>query len=219
MDRPCPRYGYLAIVLALAGSALAVGGCQSALVTALWLAKGTSLPAEYDGLREKKVVVVCRPLADLTYRDTCVAEDLAHQLAILLQRNVPKIEVIDQRKVEQWTDENTWDEYTDIGDALEADMVVGVDLRDFTIYQGQTLFQGKANVTLSVYDCADGHRSVFERELPQAVYPPNAQIPTSDRLETEFRREFVHVLADQIGRHFYAHDPHDDYALDAKAMD
>jgi hypothetical protein len=219
MDRRCLRYGYLAIALGLAACGLSAGGCQSALVTALWLAKGTSLPAEFSGLKGKKVAVVCRPLADLKYRDTSVAKDLARQLGILLGRNVPKIEVIDHRKVEQWTDENTWDEYTEIGKALEADMVLGVDLQEFSIYQGQTLYQGKAIVSVGVYDCADGSQPVFERELPQTVYPPNAQIPTSDKLEVEFRREFVRVLADQIGRHFYAHDPNDDYAMDAKALD
>ena len=29
---------------------------------------------------------------------------------------------------------------------LNADMVVGIDLEEFSLYQGQTLYQGKANV-------------------------------------------------------------------------
>lgn len=219
MDRSFLRYGYLVIILALAAGGLSASGCRNALATAMWIAKGTNVSAEYDGLRGKKVVIVCRPLANLKYRDTSVAKDLARQLGLLLKRNVPKIEVIDQRKVAEWTDENIWDEYTEIGKALEAEMVVGVDLQDFTIYQGQTLYQGKAIVTLTVYDCSDGSQSVYEKELPQSVYPPNTGVPTSEKLEAEFRREFVRVLADQIGRHFYDHDAHDNYALDATALD
>ncbi|GAF68683.1 unnamed protein product, partial [marine sediment metagenome] len=184
-----------------------------------------SIDAEYDGLEGKKVVVVARPLVELKYRNTSAAKDLARQLSILLRENVSKIEVIDQRKVAEWTDANVWDEYTEIGEALEADMVVGIDLQDFTIYKGQTLYQGKASVVLAVYDCTDlfdnaaGSQPVFEKELPQAVYPPNTAIPTSEKPEVEFRREFVRVLADQIGRHFYAHDAHADYALDAATLD
>jgi len=219
MDRPSLRYGYLAIVLALAAGGLALSGCRNALATAMWLTKGTDVPAEYAGLRGKKVVVVCRPLADLKYRDTSVAKDLARQLSVLLQHKVSKIKIVDQRKVAQWIDENTWDQYTEIGEALDAEMVVGIDLQDFSIYQGQTLYQGKATVALKVYDCSDGSQPVFEKDLPQAVYPPNTGIPTSEKLEVEFRREFVRVLADQIGRHFYTHDAHDDYAVDATALD
>jgi hypothetical protein len=59
---------------------------------------------------------------------------------------------------------------------------------------------------------------VFEKTLPQTVYPPNSGVPTSERQEAEFRRAFVKVLADQIARHFYAHDPNADLAQDALAM-
>jgi uncharacterized protein YbjQ (UPF0145 family) len=218
MDRSSLRYGALAIKLCLAVGMLAATGCQGALLTALWLAKGNNTPAEYDGLREKSVVVVCRPVAGLEYRDTSVARDIARQLSRLLQENVSKIKVIDQRKVAQWDDENTWEEFTEVGEALGADMVVGIDLQDFTVYQGQTLYQGKASITVHVYDCINGNQLVYERELPQAVYPPNTGVPTSEKLEAEFRREFVMVLADQIGRHFYPHDVYTDYALDATAF-
>ena len=42
-------------------------------------------------------------------------------------------------------------------------------------------------------------------------------MPTSERTEPEFRHEFVLVLADQIARHFYAHDPYADMGQDAAA--
>lgn len=218
MDRPSPRHGYPAIILALCAGVLSAGGCQSVLTSVMYITKGTNVPAEFDGLQGKRVLVVCRPLADLKYRDISVAKNLARQVSILLHNNVRKIEVIDQRKVAEWTDENTWDEYTEIGEALEAEIIVGVDLHDFTIYKGQTLYQGKASLSLSVYDCSLGSQPVFEKDLPQSVFPPNTGIPTSEKLEVEFRRAFVRVLADQIGRHFYPHDKHADYALDATLL-
>ena len=97
--------------------------------------------------------------------------------------------------------------------------VVGIDLYDFSILLDQTLYQGKANAAVRVVDCKTGGDPLFERDLPQLVYPPNVGIPTSDRPESAFRREYVHALADQIGRYFYEHDRYADYALDAKAME
>jgi len=223
MDRPFLRYAYAAALLALVASFVpAVGGCRSALTTAAYLVKGNTADAEFDGLKGKKVAVVCRPLANLTFRDSNVAKDLAREVNNLLKANVPKVKMIDQQKVDLWLDEHgDWDDYAEIGQDSElgADVVVGVDLHSFSIYQSQVLYQGKANVALTVYDCADGGQVVFRKELPQSVYPPNAVIPTSEKQESEFRREYLRIVADMIGRHFYAHDRHADYALDARALD
>jgi hypothetical protein len=219
MNRPSTRYGMVALLmLALAAATLPATGCRSALATAMFLIKGTDVPPDYPGLKDKKVAVVCRPLVQLQYRNANVARDLAQQITLLLQAQVPKIHTVDQRKIAKWTDENTWEEYPEVGKAMKADLVVGVDLEGFTLLQGQTLYQGKANATVRVYDCHQNGKLVFEKIIPQAVYPPNTGIPTSDRQEAEFRREFVGVLADQIARHFYAHDPHADFAQDAAAL-
>jgi len=197
-------------------------GCRSALATAMYLVKGTDVEPDFKGLKEKKVAVVCRPLVSLQYRNANAGRNLAKQITLLLQEKVPKIKTIDQRKVNNWTDENMWQEYAEVGQAVGADMVVGIDLESFSIFQGQTLYQGKANATIRVFDCAtetaleDG--PIFEKIIPQSVYPPNSAVPTSDRTEPEFRREFIHVLADQIARHFYAHDPHADMTLDTTAL-
>jgi len=220
MDRPVPRYGYLAAFLTVAMIVIAAGGCQGALATLMYLTKGTDTPAEYDGLREKRVAVVCRPLVNLKYRNSGAARDLARELSVLLGKRVPKVEMIEQRKVAEWIDENgQWDDCLEVGKALDADMVVAVDLHGFSIYENQTLYQGKATVAVRVYDCSVPGEPVFQREPPQTVYPPNSVIPRADRPEKEFRREFVEVMADQIGRYFYAHDRYADYAMDAKAAD
>ena len=218
MDRPSVcRRTVLAVLLGLAACWPAMG-CRGVMTSAAYLFKGTDVDADFAGLKDKKVAVVCRPLVSMQYRNSNVARDLAQQITLLLQESVPKIKTVDQRKVAKWTDENPWEEFSEVGKAMKADIVVGVDLEDFSIYQGQTLYQGKANATVRVYDCKDGHKMVFEKTLPQTVYPPNSGVPTSERQEAEFRRAFVKVLADQIARHFYAHDPHADLAQDALAL-
>ena len=127
------------------------------------------------------------------------AKELAIAVGELLENNVRKIEVVDYRDVDEWTDEHSWQEYTEVGEALNADMIVGVDLETFNIYAGQTLYQGKANIRLLVYDVAKGKEPVFEKTLPQSVYPPNAPIPASDNQESHFRRKFVDVNTDLFG--------------------
>jgi uncharacterized protein YbjQ (UPF0145 family) len=193
-------------------------GCRSLLATAVLLTNGTDVAPEFGDLKGKKVAVVCRPVVNLQYRDTNVARDLAQQLSSLLQARVSKIQVIEQRKVTKWADENTWEEYPEVGKALKADMVVGVDLESFSLYQGQTVYQGKASATIRVYDCRHGNKLVFEKPLPPSCYPPNSVVPASDRPENAFRHQYLGVLADQIGRYFYPHDPNADLAQDAAAL-
>ncbi len=216
-SRPILRCVRLPVALMLLALTAAAGGCASALATVMWVVKGPDLPAEYDGLRGKRVVVVCRPLSSSLYANPGVAKDVSRQVSVLLKQHVSKIEVVDQRKVAEWIDTNTWDEYTQIGEALEADLVLGIDLEHFSIYQSQTLYQGKANFAVKVYDCTTGE-VVFEKQPPQTIYPPNHVVSTHDRQESDFRREFVKILSDQIARHFYAHDPRAYWAADAAAM-
>jgi len=217
MDRRKAWHGGVWTILVLA-AALPAGGCTQALLTAAWLAGADAAPAETNCLNKKRVAIVCRPLTALQYQDSRVAKDLALHVGRMLAQKGKKVQVVDQQKVESWADEHTWEEYSEVGKAVKAQMVLGIDLEHFTMYEGQTLYQGKANVTLRVYDCEDGNKLVFEKTLPQTVWPPNACISTSERQPAQFRREFLGVLAERIGRHFYGHDPYDDAALDATAL-
>jgi hypothetical protein len=214
----CAARREIVAILALMAVLSPVLGCRQVMVTAMYLFKGTDVDPDFAGLKGKQVAVVCRPQVSLQYRNANASRELAQQITLLLQERVPKIKTIDQRKISKWADENTWEEYPEVGKAVKADMVVGIDLEGFSLYQGPTLYQGRASATVRVYDCRKGGKMVFEKNLPQAIYPPNSAVSTSDRLEPEFRREFVLVLADQIARYFYAHDPYADVGRDAAAL-
>lgn len=192
-------------------------GCQGTLVTAYYLIHGLDVDPDFPGLKDKKVAVVCRPIGSIHYSNSNVTREISQHVSDLLQEKVKKIRVVDQRKVAKWVDENRWDEFSEVGKAMKADFVVGIDLEAFSLFEGQTLYQGRANLAVHVYDC-EKKKEVFTRNLPQAVYPPNTGVPTYDKQEAQFRAEFVKVLADRVARHFYAHDPHADVALDAEAF-
>ena len=199
MRYPTFRYAHFAAVLLVLAAMFSAGGCRSLLTTAVYLIRGTDIDAEFEKLEEKRVAVLCRTTSDLEFRDSGVAEDLAKKVGILLRQKGKKIEVLDQRDVVAWTDENTWSEYAEVGHALDADMVLGIDLQSFKLRKGQTLYQGEADISITVYDCGETGGIVFERELPRTPYPPNTGIPVSDRAENDFRRQFIDVSKVRCG--------------------
>lgn len=217
MDRFPLRCRQLVIALGLALILTGVMGCQSLFFTVAYLIKGVDAPAECDKLIGKKVAVVCRPVASLTYRFARVDSDIAEQVTALLGASVKKIKIVPASKVGEWTDSNTWDDFPEVGKAVQADLVVGIDLTRFDLFQGQTLYQGKANTEVRVFDCKTG-KVIFKKQMPQTVYPPNSVVPTSEKQESAFRQEFVKVVAERISWLFTEHDRNADMDLDTRAM-
>jgi hypothetical protein len=218
MDRLRSRPICMLLALVTAASGLTIASGCNLVATAMYIVQGTNTHADFDGLKGKRVAVVCRPVTSLHFRDSSVSRDLAKQVGLLLEKHVPKVVLIDQREVSEWADENNWEEYVEIGKAIGADMVVGLDLEEFSLYQGQTLYQGKANLKIVVCDVSKSKDPVFERNLPQTLFPPNAAIPAGEKPEPEFRRQFVNMLSQLIARHFYDHDATVDFASDSTAL-
>ncbi len=203
----------------LAALLLSVAGCMGPLTTAMYLIKGTDISAEFKDLKGKRVAVVCRPPATDRFQNAQAANLLAQEISRLLAEKVKRIDVVDYADAAAWQDEHTWDDPSELAEGVDADMVLVVDLNSFEIYQGQTLYQGKARVAFAVYDMEQDGKIVFEKKLPPSIYPPNMGVPTSDRPDDSvFRGEYIQVLADEIGRHFYSHDAYADVALDSKAF-
>ena len=217
MDRSFSQRLRLLVALSLVATAVTTTGC-GAVLTALYLSGAADVAAEYDGLKKKKVVVVCHPLTDLKYSNMNAARDLARQIGSKLKANIFSISLVDPQKVDKWMDENQWEESVEIGRALGADKVVVVELESFSVLLGQTLYQGQANYVLKVVDCETGETDYDVTPNP-VLWPPNSPIPTQEKPERRFRKQFVGVLADQIARHFYAHDARAYFAEDSTAID
>ncbi len=214
--RPASRRGLGALLGLVLLSLATACGCQAVMFSAMYLFQGTTVDADFDGLSKKKVVVVCRQAPGMEFSDP-VSKDLVKLVTARLLKNGYKIEVVDPSKVERWEDENTWDEFLTVGRAMKADMVLGIDLEQFSIREGQTVFQGKANATVKVLDCKTG-KEAFSKPIAPLIYPPNHVISVADRQEADFRREFEDVLAERLARFFHPHDPNDDIGLDAAAF-
>lgn len=185
-------------------------GC-STLLTAAYLIMPEDTPAEFKGLKGKHVAVVCKPIVELEFSDASSARELAALVGGHLERNVRKSRVIDQQEVARWIDENSWVDYATVGKSLDADMVVGIDLEEFRLHEGSTLYRGRATAHVRVYDVT-AKKVVFEKRFDDFSFPADSAIPTTDRSESQFRGMFLQILAGKIARTFHAYDSRTTFA-------
>ena len=119
MDRTHAAAGRWVCGVLLAGGLLSsASGCARVLATLVYAIKGNEINAEFDGLKDKRVVVVCRPPASLEYRYGGADRQLAKRVGELLGQNVKKIDVVKPSEVEVWTDERDWDDVKELAEAV-----------------------------------------------------------------------------------------------------
>lgn len=195
-------------------------GCiQSLLATGIYLWQGGNVvPAQCEELEGERVVVVCRPPSTNEYRHAGASRSIGKRVSDLLEENVKKIDVVSPREVDNWIDEQDWENFKDLGRAVEATRIVYIELDNFDLYKGTTLYQGDADVHITVYDMTtrEGDQ-IWSRNVGQILFPRNAGIPSADKSVQEFQDQFVEVVSIQAASFFYKHDPNADFALDAVA--
>jgi hypothetical protein len=185
--------------------------------TAAYLWSGTEIPAACSRLENSRVVVVCRPPTSLEYRDAGASRDLAKRIGALLEAHGEQIEVVSPAEVENWADESDGEDFLELAKALEAQMVLHVELTGFSLHKGPTLYQGQADGTITVYDMQDNGNIIWEKPLDEVLFPANSAVPAQEKPLRNFRRQFIDVLAENIAQNFYGHDPRVSFALDATA--
>ena len=173
--------------------------------------------AECDGWKANSVVVVCRPPSSNEYRHAGARGQFRSKVSELLVKNVKDIDVVNPREVDNWVDESDWGDFRELAKAVHADKVVHIELNDFELYKGKTLYQGRADVTVTVYDMKNNGKLVWDRHIGEVLYPINSGIPAQDKPVQQFEREFVDIVADRIAMNFYRHDPNEAFAMDAMA--
>jgi hypothetical protein len=181
-------------------------GC-SLVPTIAYIIKPEDTPAEFDGLSGKRVAVICRATS-LDYTQPTIGREMAvHH----------KIEVVDERELADWIDKHDWQNYAEVGRALKADMVVGIDINRFETSRGSTLLQGRADVRLSVHDIKK-NLVVWQKSPATITTPPNMLDTGSTAHEEEFRRRFISMVSDRIAHHFYDYDSRKQFAADGNAL-
>ncbi len=203
----------------LALACLASTGCiHTLLATSIYMWQGGNVvPAECAELEKQRVVVLCRPPASYEYRNAGAARAIGARVSAMLEKNVKGIEIVSPKEVDNWVDEQDWENFKDLGRAVKATRIVYIELDQFELFKGKTLYQGSADIAISVYDMENRDKLLWDRRLGQVLFPRNSGIPASDKPVQAFERQFVEVLSTQISEHFYKHNPNADFALDAVA--
>jgi hypothetical protein len=117
-------------------------------------------------------------------------------------------------------DTNDWDQmdYREIGRGVNADSVLALELEGLRLYEGRTLYKGRVDITVTVYDMSDDGKVVFRRTIPEYTFPRNGARHATEISEARFRSLFVHVLAQQVAKYFCEYHLEDDFARDATSL-
>ncbi len=188
-------------------------GC-STLFTAAYLLQSADMPAEFTGLKGKHVAIVCRPIVELEFSDAGSARELATLVGAQVEGKVRRARLISQQEVARWIDENSWVDYPTLGKSLDADIVVGIDLEEFRLHEGSTLYRGRATAHVRVFEVAT-KKVLFDKRIDDFAFPANSAIPATDRSEAEFRGMFLQTLSQKISRCFHAYESRDVFAEDS----
>ena len=190
-------------------------GCIGLLANLIYAGTGNMVPARFTGLQGRKVAVVCMEGRG-SYGPTVVSRKLAAEISAQLAEHVKDVDVIAPQRVEDWIDENDWDmiDYQVIGAGLGAESVVSVDVDSFTLREGATMYKGRADLHIVVYDILANAQEVYEQSPPQIQYPVNAGYHSTEISERDFRKLFLATVARRVSRQFYAYEAIEDYAQD-----
>lgn len=193
-------------------------GC-GLLANVMYAGWGGRVHARCKALEGKRVAVVCVSQS-AEFGPTTAADQIAKHIGDLLRTNVKEIQLVEQQQIDDWMDRNDWNriDYVEIGRGVSADMVVAVDLNSFSLHDGQTLYKGRANVEISVYDIVAGGNLVYSNTPSEIQYPENTGIHTTDISDAEFRRRYLMIVGSQIARHFYTYDELEDFARDTTVI-
>ena len=169
---------------------------------------GNRVDAQFVGLKGKKVVVVCRQSGGSSFsRDSTAFDEVGARITRLLRKNLgKKTRVVAYSKVTEYTDSHQWEQFSEVGEYLEADFVVGVDLERFNSDTGSTVQSGTAEIRITVHDIDNEDEVVYGPVQRTLKYPPSGPRPVGDVSQHQFRGMFLDYVARHVAQHFYSHD-------------
>jgi len=208
---------------------LTLAGCQF-LYTGLVLIVGPERPPKHNILSkagEKRVAVVPRSVYINSLELQNAPREIARQIRDILDdpknsRN-KKLRVVEQAKVEAWLDYhgNDFDTFLEVGKdkSIQADIVIGFDIIEFRIRDplNASLLQGHCKVEVWAIDCETGKS--LARETLMIIDPPSTQMPSNPQLASQFRPQFISVVAQQIAALFHHHNPSKLKRIDADNLE
>lgn len=191
-------------------------GCLARLAANLLYAiRGNDLPAEFDGLKDKRFAIICNTSG--TIASEAVNSMLTSNIVSSLSRNLPKANIVRQDEIDRVVEKEDWTDSDQqrIGESVKADYLVNVYVDNLKIRDGATLFRGQCDIKVVVHDVKNGGRIAFEKEIIEHSFPKNGGTPITDTTEARFRSAYLQLVGYRIASLFHSVDPGFDVALDA----
>ena len=195
---------------------LPVFGC-GAVAQMMYVIKGHEDPPEFAGLEEQRVAVVCVSDASAFGPDKLTTA-ISNVVGLKLESNGRKIDVLPQADIQQWIDQNGWDEtdFVSLAKGVTADKILAIDLDSYSIHEGRTIFKGRSELTAKVIDVATG-KVEFIHGPELFEFPKNGR-PAIQMTDRQFESIYLAKLTDRIAKRFYKHDRLESVADDASMM-
>ena len=190
-------------------------GCINQMAGLLYVIKGHKIPPKFEGLEGKRVAVLCLSDASAYGPDT-LTYTVAKHVGIKIATGVKGVKVVGPGVIESWIDENGWEEskVVALGEGVKADMVIVIEVGSYSIHEGATMFKGKADLTVTVYDIVKNGQISFADGPDLFAFPENGRpaVQTSDR---QFESFYLARLTEHISKLFVAYDKMESFADDA----
>jgi hypothetical protein len=218
MNLPKP-FSTSAAVVCAAVIAVCLTGCVGAISQLIYVVKGTDVEPPYGGLAESTVAVVCVSDAS-AYGPDMLTSTIAQAVGIKMRQTGKEINVIPATTVGDWIDQNGWDEadFVKLGSGVGADKVVAIEIGAYSIHEGSTLYKGRADLTVTVFDLSNNGAIDYMYGPTEYSFPKNGRpsIQSSDR---QFEAFFLAHLTEHISHQFCPYDRVDEVARDAMSVD
>jgi hypothetical protein len=190
-------------------------GCINQMAGLLYVIKGHEIAPQFEGLEGKRVAVLCVSDASAYGPDT-LTYTVAKHVSMKVAQGVKRVEVVSPAKIENWIDHNGWEEskVVPLGEAIDAEMVVVIEVASYSIHEGATIYKGNADLTVTVYDIAKRGQVSFVHGPDQYSFPENGRpsIQSSDR---QFESFYLARLTEHISKLFVPYDKMESFADDA----
>ncbi len=193
------------------------GGCINLAANMIHAITGNMKAADYDGLKGQKVALVC--LTDEGMGTDATSTMLTSYIHSALNTNVKKIDLVRQSEVDRWLDAHGSSDadYLEVGKGVKADRVLAIEVLNMSLKNGATLFQGKSDITVTVYDVPEGGKILYRKQIPEFSFPKMGGPTITEISEAKFRARYLAIVARTISGLFYETDATADFALDATA--
>ncbi|TWT76662.1 hypothetical protein CA13_71590 [Planctomycetes bacterium CA13] len=192
-------------------------GCLGLVANLVHAVGADKVPADYKDskeLEDSRLAIVT--IADNSeYSDNISARLLSRYVGEILLRELDDVKLVREDEIADWRDSNGWNnvDFAEIGKGVKAEKVLGIELRNLRLRDGATLYRGRADASVTLIDAATGE-VLYRRDLDEFTYPVSAGQYTSETNETRFRKLYLGMLAQQIGRSFHPYDFSETIAID-----